>query len=812
MLQELVFAVRGLVKRPGYAVSVVLTLAIGIGATTLMFSLLDAALLRPLPFRNADRLVSLTGVFGPQRAPRGGSMPEIRDWASMNQTLQDLSMYDDYSLNLAAGAEVQRVEAEMVSASYFRVLGVRAALGRTFLPEEDTTPDKHPVVVISDTLWRRMFGADSDILQKTVRLNDRDVSIVGVMPEGFTGLSFDTEVWVPSMMVTLSSSPTIAQDRGSRWLGAIGRLEDGVGIDAAQRDLDRVASALEAQFPATNRERGVQVDSLRTTLVGYVENLLVSLFGGVVLFLIVACANVASLQLARAVSRRRELAVRLALGATRWHLARQLLAESLVLALVAGVLGTIAAAWGLTALTALLPPNALPRSISAAIDMRAVAFALAVSCLAAIAVALLPAAASSRGDLSAAMKEGERAAGPGLASIRRPSLQQGLVVAEIALAMTLLAAAGLMIRSLERVSSVPLGFEDEGVTVAQLTLPGSRYNAEQRAVFANRLLAEIRQLPLVRQAAVATTLPLTGNVGAANMVPDTASTNEQALRYYRNYVTPDFLSTLGIPVMHGRAFTDQDRAGAPLVAMINENGARRIWGTGDVAGRQFRLGNVNGPTVQIVGVVGNARFRSLRENLGTPRLEPDLYFPYAQRPATDIQVAVRTADASPLALGALQQAVNKVDGGLPVFRVRPLADAVRDQTSTARFGSVLFTVFSAGALLLAAVGLYGLIAYVVGLSRREIAIRLALGANARRVVALIVGNGMSLVALGVVAGAGGAYLAGRALRDQLFETSAFDLATIGIVGTVLLVVAFVAAVLPSRRAAHVEPQGALRNS
>jgi predicted permease len=444
------------------------------------------------------------------------------------------------------------------------------------------------------------------------------------------------------------------------------------------------------------------------------------------------------------------------------------------------------------------------------IDPRAIAFALGISCIAAGLVAILPAFAASRRDLSGAMKDGERAAGPGLASIRRPSPQQALVVAEIAIAMTLLAAAGLMIRSLERRASVPLGFDSQGVTVARLTLPAARYTPPQRVAFVDRLIEELRRLPLVEHAAIGTSLPFTGNSSAAILVPDSATTNDQAQRYYRNHVSSEFLTTLGIPLRRGRTFTVQDTAGAPLVAMINESAAVRLWGTDDVVGRQFRLGNLSGQAVQIVGVVGDARFRSLTTSLTAPRVEPDVYYPLAQRSSTEIEIAVRTADESPLALATLQRAVNTVDGGLPLYRVRPLADAVRQQTATARFGSLLFTLFSGGALLLAAVGLYGLITYVVGLSRREIAIRLALGADSRRVIAMIVGNGMSLVAAGVVIGASGAYFAGRALEAQLFQTPAFDVLTIATVGSLLLAIAFLAAIVPSRRAARVEPHAALR--
>jgi putative ABC transport system permease protein len=812
MLNDCLFAIRTLHKRPAYAISVVFTLAIGIGATTLMFSLVDASILRPLPFTRADRLVFLTGVFGPQRVSRGGSFPEVRDWRALNQTMQDVAMYDETSLNLQNGADVSRVAAEMVSAAYFPILGVRAELGRTFTEEEDAVPDKHAVAVISHALWQRLFGGDPGILQRTITLNDRTVSIIGVMPPPFAGLSFDTDIWVPSMLVSLTSSPGVVNDRGSRWLGAVGRLKDRVPLDTAQRDLDRVAALLEEQHPQSNRQRGVRVVTVRTGILGNTAGLLLALFGGVVLFLVVACANVASLQLARAVSRRRELAVRRALGATRFHVVRQLLAESLVLALLAGIVGILAAAWALAGVTSWLPEGTLARYAHAIIDPRAVAFALGASCLAAAAVSILPGLSAYRHDLSGVMKEGERAAGPGLASLRKPSVQHGLVIAEIALAMTLLTAAGLMVRSLERQGAVPLGFDQHGVTVAQLTLPAARYSVPERAVFVEKLVAGLERLPLVKSATVATSLPLTGNVSASTLFPDTASTADQGQRFYRIFVTPRFLETLGIPLVRGRTFAATDTADAPPVALINESAARRIWGSADPIGRQFRFGSLTGLTVQIVGVVGDARFRNLTSDLTGPRVEPDVFFPFGQRTDRDIEVAIRTVDGSIVPPGVMQQTVNGIAGGIPIFRVRPLSAAVAAQTTTARFGSLLFTVFSAGALLLAAVGLYGLITYVVGLGRREIAIRLALGADVRRVVGMVVANGMSLAAIGIALGGLGSFAAGRALRAQLFQTQPIDPLTLTGVAALLLFVSFLAAVLPSRRAARVEPHTALRGS
>ena len=339
MIHDFRVATRSLIQRPGFAVSVILTLALGIGASTMMFSLVDAALLRPLPFEKSDRLAMLWGVAGPQRAIRGGSFAEVQDWRAMNRTFADVAIYNETSLNLRLGTEAIRVESEMVSAGFFNLLGARAALGRTFSDDDDRVPDERPVAIISDKLWRERFGAAADILQRPIVLNDRTCTIVGVMPPGFAGLSFDTDLWVPSMMVSLTSSPGVMKNRGDRWLGALGRLRDGVSLAQAQDDLTRVAAELERQYPDTNRQRGVQIVPLKDALLGSTARLIVTLFTAVLLFLVVSCANVASLQLARTTARRRELAVRAALGARRWHVLRQLLVESFVLAAVAGVTG-----------------------------------------------------------------------------------------------------------------------------------------------------------------------------------------------------------------------------------------------------------------------------------------------------------------------------------------------------------------------------------------------------------------------------------------------------------------------------------------
>jgi predicted permease len=487
-----------------------------------------------------------------------------------------------------------------------------------------------------------------------------------------------------------------------------------------------------------------------------------------------------------------------------------MLTESVLLSLAAGTLGALAAAWGTTAAVNWMPDGALPPHVRPFVDPRTLAFTSAISAIVGIVVAVIPAVSASRRNLADVIKQGGRTLESGLGAIRHPSAQQVLVITEIAAAMVLLTVAGLVARSLARQSSVNLGLDPRGVTVAQLVLPASRYAPDQRLAFVERLEENLRALPGVRSAAISSDLPFSGNASASILLPDVAASRDEALRYYRHLVTPDFFATLGIPIVAGRAFTWHDRRDTPLVAIVNDAAAVRIWGQANAVGRRFRLGGGQGPSVEVVGIVGTARIRDLTSDLSRAGVEPDVYFPYAQFTDREIEIAIRRADGSPESVAALQQAVRSLDAGLPLFRVRALEEAVRQQTSTARFVASLLTMFSGAALLLAAIGLYGLIAYVVGLSRREIAIRLALGADRKGVAWLIVRNGMILVAVGVAAGAAGAFVAARAIEDQLFQTGGADPAIYLPVAALLVVVATLASLAPTRRALRENPHAALR--
>jgi len=806
MLRDFRFALRSLGRRPGFAAAVTLTLALGVGTSTAVFSLLDAALIRALPFESPSRLAMLWGVFGPQRDIRGASPREIADWRELNRSFSDIAAYDEISLNLGTSAEPRRVEAEMVSASYFGILGVSAGRGRTFLAEEDRVPDARPVAVVSHALWTTQFASDPAIIGRQMTLNDRPFTVIGVMKPGFHGLSFDTDVWVPMMMVSLTASPTTLESRGERWLAAIGRLKPGVSVETAQRDLEGIAARLTAAYPETNTGRGVRLLSLQDSALGTTRQLLVALFVAVMLFLVIACANIVNLQLVRATSRRREMALRVAVGADRRHLLRQLVAEGLTMAALGAVAGAAVAVWGLGGLMALVPQGVLPRYVTPAVDWRVLSFGVTLTTICGVIFGLVPALQTRRIGISDSLKEGARSATGGITSLRRLGAQQVLVITEIALALVLLIGGALMLRSLERQLAVKPGFRTDGLVTAQVALPRGRYNPAARIQLVDQLLERLRSLPQVQSAAVGSDLPLNGMTNGATLFVD--GVTPTPTRYFRHRVTTDYFRTLGIPLLSGRTFAATDRDGAAPVAVISDAMARRFWPGRDAVGQRFRFGDATGWEVTVIGVVATARFRDLTTNLDAS--EPDVFVSYAQQSDADLAIAVRTAEDPSVVAAAIQRELAAIDPAIPIFRVAPMTELLARQTANGRFGSVLLGTFSVVALLLASVGIYGVLAFVIGLSRREIAIRMALGATRWRVVGLIVRQGMTLVGIGLAIGLAGAYLAMGALSTQLYGVTATDPGTFAGVAMALALVALIASYLPSRGAARVDPQHALK--
>ena len=807
MIRDLKLAFRAFRKRRGYAATVALTLALGVGASTSIFAFVDAALLQPPPFPQPARLGVIWGVAGPERDIRGASYLEIQDWKARTHSFDDVVVYDEISLNMSIdGADAARVDGEMVGHGYFALLGGSTSLGRTFTAQEDAAPGQYPVAVISDALWRRSFAASPDVFSRRVLLNDQPITIIGVMAPRFTGLSLDTDIWVPSMMIGLTSSPSLLETRGNRWLAALARVKDGVTTAAAQADLDAAALALETEFPDTNTQRGALLQPLETFYLGDTAGTLRLLFGAVLLLLLVACSNVAALQLARSTSRQHEISVSLALGATRKHVARQLAAEGVVLGVAGALLGVIAASWMLRGIAVMQPDGALPAFVEPALGMRALVFASIAALVAAMLTTVLPAITMADTSVVLALRGSARSVRGGLGSIARPAPQQLLVVAQVAIALALLLGAGLVTSTLREQLRVPLGFEPENVTTAQVTLTGARYTPEVRIAFGQRLEVALRALPGAEQAAVTDGLPFSGS-SASILVREPDLTDR--VRYYRHAVSPAFFETLGARFVAGHGFTGYERLDTPGVAVVSESGARRLFPDGNVVGRKFRMGGATSEEVEIIGVVADVRYRNLTTDLGAPRAEPDVFFSSAQLPSRGLQFAVRTTGAAP-SIRTLQAAVSSVDPALPVYGAQPLSVAASLQTANARFTSAIMGGFSAATLLLAGIGLYGLVSYVVGLSRREIALRLALGAKRGELVRSVILKGMSLVASGIAAGLALAWSLRGVWAEWTSASPTLDPWTAAWAVGTLMLAGIVASIVPAIAAASVHPNLALR--
>ena len=804
ILKDVRFALRKLAHQRAFTITAVATLSLAIGISAAIFSVVESTLLRRLPFEMPDRLAMLWGAAGPERAIRGASVIEIQDWARLSRSFDDVAIYDETSLNYRTNDGSERVDAEMVSASYWKLLGARAQLGRTFTADEDRVPMAHPVVTISDDMWRTRFGGDPGIIGRSVILNEIPFTVVGVMQPEFAGLSFDTDVWFPAMMVQANGGPRDLTDRGSRWLGAVARVKDGISFEEAQQDADRVALQIAQEFPNSNADRWADVQPLRDSYLGSTENLVMVVFSAVLLLLVIATANVLGLHIVRATGRTREMAVRLAVGANRPRLLRQLTVEGLVLSLLATVVGITLAHWGLEGLLRLVPDGVLPGYATPAINWQTLVFAVVVAIVSGTLFGLIPALRSTRVDLAESLRDGTRASTGGFGR-PRANLQQLLVIAQTSVAIVLLIGAGLFVRSLQRELRVPPGFVAEGALRVRVVMP-QQLTASDRLQLAERMHQELGAIPSVRAVAIGSDIPLGGSTSAAFIyVPDL----DQRYRYYRHSVMPDFFSALRIPLVEGRAFTVDDRPAAPPVIVINESTARRFWPGGSAVGKRIRLGDASAPEVTVVGVVGDVRYRDLRTPLSSS--EPDVYFPMAQRPAGAVQLAIRSALPADNLTSSVQRVVAGINPGMTVFGAQSMQDMLDLQTANGRLASTLLSVFGVAALLLAAVGLYGLLAFVVTLRSREIGIRLALGATQRNVLREVVSHGLRLVAAGLTVGVVIAALTTRYLESQLFAVGRFDPLVFGLATLTLFVVALIASWIPARRASRVHPQAAIRS-
>jgi predicted permease len=804
--EDLAFAWRQLVKHPGFTGVAVGTLALGMGATAAIFSALYAVVLSPLPYARPDEIVDVATTWRDRPGNvSAGNYLYIREHS---RSFRALSAMQFSSLNLDEGDNPERVVGGRATFDHFDVFGVPPLLGRVFTEDEDQ-PGRNQVVVLSHRLWKRRFGADPSMVGRQVRLGGVPHEVIGVMPASFDLTADSEELWVP-----MAFTPERRQMYDEHMYRVSGRLREGVTLAQAGADMGRVAQALVRDHPKDNVERSAIVRSFAGTVVGVYRERLWLLLGAVGLVLLIACANVASLLLARGAARGRELAVRTALGAGRSRLVRQMLTESLLLAGL-GALAGLAVGWAAVALILKGSPPGVPRLEQVTVGGPVLAFTASLALFTSLVFGLVPALRASRQDVRGDLGAGGRG---GVLGGARDRLRRSLVAAEVALCLVLLAAAGLLIRSALKLQDVDPGFDPTGVLSARITLPPSAYPGHERPARAFERMAErLRQAPGVASAAASSLVPMGGGGGGSNgLIPEGRPLElKGAIDATRYAVTPDYFQTMRIPLRRGRAFTAEDRRGAPRVMIVNETLARTAWPGQDPLGKRIVCceGTPDNPGWKtVVGVAADVRTRGLGVEV-----RPEFYLPLDQIPPEawdwmqrSMTLIARTPDVAPESLTpALRHAVREVDPTVPVFNVATMSSRIHGSTAQARFNTQLLTALGAVGLALAAVGIYGVIAYFVAQRTREIGVRMALGARGRDVVALVLRQALATVAVGIAIGIPAAVLAGRALGTMLFDVGSADPLTLTSVVAVLLVVAFVASGLPARRAVQVQPTEAL---
>ena len=802
MFQDLRYGVRMLLKNPGFTIVAMVTLALGIGVNTGIFSIVNAVLLRPLPFTDPARLVTVwesNAAKGQTHGAVGGA--NFTDWKNQNQVFDSLVAYFSWNYNLTGDDQSQRLEAAVVSAGFFQMLGAEAALGRVLLPEDDQEANEN-VVVLSSALWQSRFGASREIIGQSILLNGLPHTVVGVLPAGFDFPNDKIELWRPMAM-----SSQMAQNREGKWLKVAGRLKTGVSLEQAAAAMDTISERLAESYPKTNAGWGVNLVPLHDELVGDVRGFLLLLFGAVLFILLIACVNVANLLLARAAARQKENAIRAALGASRLRLLRQFLVENLLLATLGGLLGLALAFWSLDALVALSPKD-VPGLAKTAIDGRVLGFTVALSVLTTLLFGIVPAWQASKPDLNETLKEGGQSS-TGNAGRR---VQGALIIVEVAAGVVLLVGAGLMIHSFVRLRAVDPGFNPSNVLTMRIALSANKYGENHRSIaFFEEALERIKDLPGVVSAGAVQDLPMRKNeMSFAFSIegrPDTqvASHSEAAYRA----VTEDYFRTMRIPLVAGRGFTADDKLQTTPVVIINQTMARRFWSDEDPVGRRLRFGEPNDPVYTIVGVVGDIKHLGLAANESAA-----IYQPHAQKRFAWLRwmsLVVRT-NTPPLSLiAAIRNRVGEVDRGQPLYDIVTMEHLLAESVTQSRFSTFLFSLFALLALTLAAVGLYGVMSYTVAQRTHEIGLRMALGAQAADVLKLVVARGMKLTLLGLAVGLGAAIALTRLLKALLFNVSATDPLTLVIVPGLLLGVTLVACYLPARRATSVDPLAALRH-
>ena len=803
LLKDIRYGVRGLWKRPGFTVVAVLTLALGIGANTAIFSVVNAVLLRPLQFRDPDRLVMIWEDAGFLGFPRNTPAPaNYVDWKNQTQSFEDMAATHELTFNLTGDGTPERVAAYGVSANFFPLFGVAPALGRGFTPDDDR-PGANKVAVLSHELWQTRYGSDAHIINHDIQLNSEKYTVVGVMPAGFQFFESDVRLWVP-----LALTPEELASRGNHYLKVVARVKPGVAMAQAQADVSAVTARIAKDHPdyMFDGKVGALVMPLREEFTGDVRGSLFVLLVAVAFVLLIACANVAGLLLARAVGRRREIALRLSLGASRGRVVRQLLTESLLLSAAAGILGSVLAYFSFAFLQKLIPAQmALLTSLK--LDLRILLFTLVLSLLTGIIFGLVPALQSAKVDLNNALKQSTRVTSSG-------RMRSALIVFEVALSIVLLVGAGLLIQTLFRLFNQYNSLQPEQVLTMRTVLPLTKYKEmPQRSAFYQQVLDRVEHLPGVTSAGYTTSIPLIWKGGTSGFFPEGIKDPIPGMGYDANHrqVSADYLQTMNIALRQGRYFTTHDDDKSMPVAIINETMARQYWPGQNALGRRFKLGDPadDVPWIQIVGIVADVRQMGLDEPV-----KAEMYFPYQQQGDYDFytprDLVIRTSGDTWNLVPSVRLIVREVDPDQPVSNVATMADVLGEEAAPRRMGMIMLVAFAGLALLLASLGIYGVLAYFVTQHTNEIGVRMAVGASPFNILSLVLKKGMGLTLIGVGIGLVVSFALTRLMSSLLFGVNASDPLTFVAVPLVLAAVALVACLIPARRAMKVDPMIALR--
>ena len=814
ILQDIRFSVRSLIKTPNFTMVAVTLLALGIGASTSIFTVVNAVLLRPLPYSESDRLVMLWET-NPRFQIAGDALPvtpgSFMDWREQNTCFEQVAAFGSSQLNLSGIGEPEQVACSSVSGNFFELMRVAPLLGRGF-SDADEKPGAARVAVISYALWQRRLAGAADAIGKTLALDGESYSIVGVAPKGFqfpragelpysTGVTTSTDLWKPMAL----TDEFINRKRANHQLSVLARLKAGVTPEQARTDMKAIAARAEQDIP-NSKGIGVKLVPLAEQVVGNVRIGLLVLAGAIGLVMLIACANVANLMLARAAARTKEIAIRAALGASRFRIVRQLATEALLVGLASGVAGLLLSLWGVKSLVALAGSN-LPRTNEIAMDFRVVAVTFGMALLSSVLFGLLPAIGASKVNLSQSLKQGTTTRD----TFHRNRLRGALVVAEVAISLVLLIGSGLMIKSLARVLAVDPGFRPDNTLTLRISLAGSKYpNASQQIAFFQDVNRRVAAIPGMQSAGLISSAPLGGGLyaGGFSIESQPAASEAQDQTADRRMISPDYFNTLGIPLIEGRAFSDRDDQNSLGVAIVSESLARRFLPNEDAIGKRIKLGGRDStrPWLLIVGVCGDVRDTALESDA-----RPCVYVPYPQFAGSSMTLVARTAVDPKTLVSAIREQVWAVDKDQPITDVKTMSAYVSNSVAPRRSNAILLGAFAAVALVLASVGVYGVIAYSVTQRVREIGIRIALGAESGDVIKLIVGRGLALVSVGIVLGLAGALALTRVMSSLLYGVRATDPITFALVTFLLIGVSVLASYIPARRAARVDPMVALRN-